>query len=77
MKFGAVLFFLCLYVFIWGVQMYVREYRSCIWIGIGRNGIARGMRKLEWHISKFGFCNGISSTSENYNGINPINPLLY
>jgi hypothetical protein len=23
--------------------MYVREYRSCIWPGIGRNGIARGM----------------------------------
>ena len=32
------------------------------------------MKKLEWHISKFGFCNGISPTYENCNGIDPINP---
>jgi hypothetical protein len=57
-----------------GVHMYVQEHRSCIWTGIGRNGIARGMMKLEWHISKFDFYNGISPTSKKYNGINPINP---
>jgi hypothetical protein len=45
-----------------------------IWTGIERNGITRGMRKLEWHISKFGFCNGISLNGESCNGINPINP---
>jgi sulfatase maturation enzyme AslB (radical SAM superfamily) len=48
-----------------------------LWIGIGRNGIARGMRKLEWHISKFSFCNNISPIDEYYNGIDPINPFHY
>jgi hypothetical protein len=26
-----------------GVQVYIQEYRSYIWIGIERNGIDRGM----------------------------------
>jgi hypothetical protein len=38
-----------------GVEMYIREYRSCICTGIGTHGMSRGMRKFEWHISKFGF----------------------
>jgi hypothetical protein len=57
--------------------VYVWQYRSYIWTGIGRNGIDRGIRKLEWHFSKFGFCNGISPIGENCNGMNPINPNIF
>jgi hypothetical protein len=39
-----------------------------------QNGIDRGMSKLEWHISKFDFCNDISPKYESCNDINPINP---
>jgi hypothetical protein len=63
---------------------YVQEYKciyksiwNCIWIGIEQNGITRGISKLEWHISKFDFYNGISPNGESYNGINPINPRFY
>jgi hypothetical protein len=34
------------------------------------------MGKLEWHISKLDFCNGISPNGESYNGIYPINPKI-
>ena len=40
----------------------------------GQNGINRGMKNLEWHISKFSFCNGIFPIRELGNGIDPINP---
>jgi hypothetical protein len=49
-------------------------YELYIWTGIGRNGIDRVMRKLEWHFSTFGFCNGISPNDESSHGIDPINP---
>ena len=62
--------FVCLYS---NTNVYM-QYWSCLWTGIGRNGIVRGMRKLEWHIYEFGFCNGIPTTCENCNGINPIDP---
>jgi hypothetical protein len=52
------------------------KYWSCLWTGIGRNGIVGGMRKLKWHIYKFDFCNGISPIGENCNGIDPINPII-
>jgi hypothetical protein len=39
--------------------------------------MTRGIRKLEWHIYKFDFCNGIFSNCESCNGIDPINPLIY
>jgi hypothetical protein len=39
-----------------------------------QNSIDRGMSKLEWHISKFDFCNDISPKYESCNDINPINP---
>jgi hypothetical protein len=42
---------------------------------IEENGMDRSIRKLEWHISKFSFCNGISLTHESYSGIDPINPI--
>ena len=32
------------------------------------------MKKFQWHIYKFGFCDGISPTCELGNGIDPINP---
>jgi hypothetical protein len=44
-------------------------------LGIGENGIDRSMRKLEWHISNFDFCNGIFSSCESCNDIDPINPI--
>jgi hypothetical protein len=33
------------------------------------------MKKLEWHISNFSFCNSISIKCESCSGIDPINPL--
>jgi hypothetical protein len=47
-----------------------------ICFGKYHNGIDRGMKKLEWHISKSCFCNGIFPKCESYNGIDPINPSL-
>jgi hypothetical protein len=32
------------------------------------------MRKLEWHFSNIGFCNGIFPSGENSSGMDPINP---
>jgi hypothetical protein len=54
--------------------VYKRLVYATIWPDIGNNGIDGGMRKLQWHFSNFGFCNGISPTSEICNGIDPINP---
>jgi hypothetical protein len=34
------------------------------------------MRKLEWHFSNIGFCNGIFSSGENSSGMDPINPMI-
>jgi hypothetical protein len=45
--------------------------------GIPIAGIDRGMKELEWHISKFCICNGISPNGESCNGISPINPFIY
>jgi hypothetical protein len=39
--------------------------------------VGRGMSKLEWHISKFDFCNGISPKYESCNGIDPINSFIF
>jgi hypothetical protein len=47
---------------------------GCVALGNGENGIGRGTLKLEWHISKFDFCNGISLSCGSCNGIDPINP---
>jgi hypothetical protein len=47
---------------------------GCVALGIGENGTSRGMLNLEWHISKFEFCNGISLSYGSCNGIDPINP---
>jgi hypothetical protein len=47
---------------------------GCIRLGIGENGIYRSMRKLEWHISNFGFYNDIFSSCGSYSGIDSINP---
>ena len=40
---------------------------------IEENDIASGLKKLEWHITNFTFCNGVSPTGKNYSGIDPIN----
>lgn len=55
------------------VESYVYMYLDNIPDGIGQNGMVRGIRKLEWHFSKSNFCNVISPTGENYNGIDTIN----
>jgi hypothetical protein len=43
---------------------------------IDENGIGVGIEKIEWHILKFYFCNGISATRELESGIKPIHPIL-
>jgi hypothetical protein len=47
-----------------------------LFLSTAQNGIHRGIGELEWHISKFSFCNGISPSGENWSGIDPINPSL-
>jgi hypothetical protein len=48
-----------------------------LFLSSAQNGIHRGIGELEWHISKFSFCNGISPSGENWSGIDPINPRFY
>jgi hypothetical protein len=45
-----------------------------IWFGSDHNGIGTSTRKLEWHIFKSCFYNGIFLSGESCNSMDPINP---
>jgi hypothetical protein len=77
MGFGAVPLFLFFLISVWEYKYTYNSMGAVYELVFEVNGIARGIRKLEWHISKFSFCNGISSNGENCNGIYPINPFLF
>jgi hypothetical protein len=58
----------------------IHEYIVCtvrsIFTSNDKNGICRGMEKLEWHISNLCFCKGISPKCESCSGMDPINPTV-
>jgi hypothetical protein len=52
------------------IHLFLEPLFSCI----DENGIGGDIGKIEWHILKLCFCNGISATCELESGIKPINP---
>jgi hypothetical protein len=69
----SLFFYLAPYVSTWYVPSI---FTSNILFGNDKNGICRGMEKLEWHISNLCFCNGISPKCESCSGMDPINPTV-
>jgi hypothetical protein len=52
------------------IHLFLEPLFSCI----DENGIGGDIGKIEWHILKLCFCNGISATCELESGIKPIHP---
>jgi hypothetical protein len=55
------------------IHLFLEPLFSCI----DENGIGGGIGKIEWHILKLCFYNGISATCELESGIKPIHLLVF
>jgi hypothetical protein len=55
------------------VQVYIAYY-MCL---SGCNGIYKMYAELQWRFLKIKSCSGVSQIAKNYNGVYPVNSLVY